>query len=345
MASRSERSRSIFSFGERKFSKVYFLRLALFLFLLFNVVVYGKVAAKQAIGRPNTLSKLCMSGAVTLNVIYIFPVSEAFGYDTIIIKPFYLVRDLFYKAGLASLPETDAEREMLWYIVRYTEFEQLIIPQIDRYIEGKATNNPEELVRWTDEIYEHLQALPRNSFRDPWFTARRFNIFCDVVWSYIAFRPALVSELAGENKNIHPFLKDPKEIARLEEILRVFSTFREQIKTREPEGLKYFNSLPERWYGDLNVIYTTTLYILIHRDITGTLSCDDHIFKLYLETRNSLLYDVANDPRLASEKKREIEDDLGSSLDSGLVKALATKCPQEFKKHERIDIRLLSNQH
>ncbi|MRR36370.1 hypothetical protein EG829_17200 [bacterium] len=154
-----------------------------------------------------------------------------------------------------------------------------------------------------------------------------------------------MSELAGERNNTHPFLKDPKEIARLEEILRVFSTFREQIKTREPEGLKYFNSLPERWYGDLNVIYTATLYILIHRDITETLLCDDHIIKLYLETRNSLLYDVANDPRLASEKKREIEDDLGSSLDSGLVKALATKCPREFKNHERIDIRLLSNQH
>ncbi|CAG0946907.1 hypothetical protein ANRL1_03424 [Anaerolineae bacterium] len=304
------------------------------------MMIYVKVASRQAIGRPNTLSKLCMSGAVTLNVVYIFPLSGAFGYDTIIAKPFCLVRDLFYKTGLASLPGNDAEREMLWYIVRYAEFEQLIAPQIDRYIEGKSTKNPKQLVLWTDEIYEHIHELPKKSFRDPWFTARRYNIFCDVVWSYIAFRPSLVSELAGENKNIHPFLKDPKEIARIEEILRIFSTFREQIKTREPEGLKYFNSLPERWYGDLNVIYMATLYILVHRDITGTLSCDDPVVKLYLQTRNSLLYDVANDVRLTSEKQQEIKDDLSASLDNGLEKAIALKCPQLMKKPDQpIDMR------
>lgn len=229
---------------------------------------------------------------------------------------------------------------MLWYIVRYSEFEQLIIPQIDRYIDGKDTSNPQQLVKWTDELYEHIHLLPQNSFRDQWFTQRRYNIFCDVVWNYIAFRPALASELAGEHNNIHPFLKDPKEVNRLNEVFRVFLNFREQIKTREPEGLKYFSNIPDRWYGDLNVIYTATLYILVHRDITQTLSCDDPFVSLHLETRNKLLHDVMNDPRLTTEKKQEIEDDLSSSLDNGLGKAIASKCPQLIKKPDQpIDMR------
>lgn len=344
MASHKDRLQSICSLGAQKFTSKYFLRLALFLFLLFNLVVYGKVASKQAIGRPNVIAKLCMSGAVTLNTIYIFPLSKILGYQNIIVKPFYLARNVIYQSGLYFLDNNDAEREMLWYIVRYNEFEELIVPQIDRYIDDKPSINPAFLVEWIDEVYQHIKTIPLNSFKDEWFNSRRFNIFCDIVWNYVALRPALLSQLAGENENLHPFLKDKKEISRIEDVLRDFMDFRGRARAQEPEGLKYFYSLPERWYGDLEIIHTATLYILVHRDITGTLTCADPLLGLHLETRNKLLHYVVNDSRLTPEKKQEIENDLNSSLDSGLVKAIASKCPEEFERHERIDIRLHNNQ-
>lgn len=316
-------------------------RVLLFYFFLFNLIIYGLVASRHAIGRPHPVAKLCMSGAVVVYLVYITPLSKAFGHGNPLTKPFYLLRDTFYHAGMKALPENDAEREMLWYLIRYTEFHELVEPVFRKGDDaGKPIKNLAPLMQWTDEIYEHSRAMTRNSFRDPYFRKARFNLFYGTVWTYLTLRPGIYSLNTGEKKTIEPFIRNDAEVARFEELQRLLIDFRERTRVQEPEGLDFFYNGTERWFGDIESINETALYVALNRHEKKQLRCDDPQAKLFLETRKTLLEDMMDDKRMTAELRSNIVEGQNQYLNRELMNILTEQCPQFLKKPDQpIDMR------
>lgn len=316
-------------------------RVLLFYFFLFNLIIYGLVASQQAIGRPHPVAKLCMSGAVVVYLVYITPLTKVFGHGNPLTKPFYLMRDAFYYAGIKALPENDAEREMLWYLIRYTEFNELVEPEFRRKDAAKKPiRNLNELIRWTDEIYDHARAMTRHSFRDSYFKKARFNIFYGTVWTYVTLRPAIYSRAAGDSFYFNPFIRSDAEIARLEELQRLLIDFRERTRVQEPEGLDFFYNETERWFGDVKTINITALFIALNHHEKKQLRCDDPQAKLFLETRKTLLEDMMNDKRMTGELRTNIVEGQNHDQFIQLLNILTEQCPQLLKKPDQpIDMR------
>lgn len=325
--------------GRLSFIKNRYFRLLVYIFSGLNLLIYLNVASKQAIGRPNIKAKLFMSGAATVTSLYIFPLSKLFGYQNITTKPFYLLRDGLYEAGLAALPPDDAEREMHWVIIRYQEFQELVEPLIDAYIEGKPVKDPQLLLRWTDELYEHVKTMPNNSFRDVRFKEIRFNLYYDVVWSYLALRPALYSEFSGERDTLNPFFADSREINKIKELLSLFLEFREKVKTFEPEGWNYFVNKTNRWFGDLKIISEASLFTIAHSSISGTFDCNNKYVLMYLEARTKLYNNVLKDSRLSKSMRDKLLDELNQQLDISTTEYLSEHCPEQMKSVQPIDMR------
>lgn len=315
-------------------------RVLLYYFFLFNLIIYGLVASQQAISRPYPIAKLCMSGAVVMYKFYISPLTKVFGYGNPLTKPFYLARDAFYHAGMKALPENDAEREMLWYLIRYSEFHELLEPVFRREDDaGKPVRNLKELIRWTDEIHEHAHAMTRYSFRDSYFRKARFNIFYGTVWTYVTLRPAIVSRAAGDS-SLKPFIRNDAEVSRFEKLQRLLIDFREHTRLQEREGLDFFYNETERWFGDIKTINETALYAALNRHEKKQLRCDDPQALLFLETRKTLLEDMMNDKRMTGELRSNIVEGQNHDQFIQLLNILTEQCPQLMRKpDEPIDMR------
>ncbi len=315
-------------------------RVLLYYFFLFNLIVYGLIASQQTIGRPHPTTKLCMSGAVLMYKIYISPLTKILGHSNPMIRPFYLVRDAFYQAGIKALPENDPEREMLWYLIRYSEFHELVEPVFRREDDaGKPIRNIKDLLRWTDEIYEHAHAMTRHSFRDSYFKKARFNIFYGTVWTYVTLRPAIISRAAGDS-SLQTFIRNDAEVSRFEKLQRLLIDFRERTRIQEPEGLDFFFNETERWFGDIETINETALYAALHRHEKKQLQCDDPQVKLFLETRNTLLEEMMNDERMTAELRSNIVEGQNQYLNRELMNILTEQCPQLMTKPDPpIDMR------
>lgn len=78
---------------------------AIVIFLvIIHLLAFGIPIVSQSYGKPYAKAKSYATAATTINIIYIFPLSKAFGYKNIFTLPFYSLRDYLYNKSISLYP-------------------------------------------------------------------------------------------------------------------------------------------------------------------------------------------------------------------------------------------------
>ena len=297
-------------------------------FVTFNILIFAQVAIKQAFGKPNVPAKLCLSGATTINVIYIFPLSRVFGVNNIVALPFYIVRDVFYKMGINAIPEDDGEIYMWWYMVKYKEYEELIMPLIGKFYQyDDRSHDPSIFIQWTDETFRNLEGLSKNPIKDKFLKSMRFNIFVTVARDYIQGRTRIISRLNGTTK-LFPYINNNAEIKRVEDILAWFFYLNDYASKNEPEGLNHFYTRTSNFFGDNLLVYNASFMILSNKIKYNKLLCNDKLIMALINSKKYLMENTMKDPRMSEIYKQKLTNEINSGLDRALLLEIEKLCPQ-----------------
>lgn len=300
------------------------------LFILFNVLIFALVIATNSIGRPYPIAKVYLSSATTVFYVYIVPSTKIFGPYNILSKPFFPVVNFLYENGMKYLPDNDAERQIWWSRIRFNEFYHCVQPTLLDYI-GRRIDaskvNPEEYLRWTDEIYSHLEPMAKLSIKDPVFKGLRFKTYNDIAWSYTRARGSLIYRIYSPiNSKKYPyneaFVNNEKEINKLENVLDWYLALKEN-----PENNKQVKSLLKsaKWHLDYILIERLTIEILASKIIHNEFKCNN-LVRLNLQARDILVNKAPNDSRIPKYHKYRINLALNSGLNKFVMQTIDITC-------------------
>lgn len=267
-------------------------------FLIFNLTVFFLVGFSNSLFRPHPIAKFFMSNAVAVNSLYIFPLNKVFGWDNILAKPFYPVRELLYQTGLRFLPKDDGEREIWWFAVKFKEFQwysSLFMHKEHAYYQVPKIK---KILDFYNEIYSHIEPLTTLKIKDENMRSKRYNIAVGVLYEYASSYPffnfSIIKKIAKEKESFIKeeyklffksiYIEGENYIERLEYLLEEFAKFREYTETNEPEGLIHF-SKTKRYYEDTLLITNITDSILEEKDEFNSIKCDDPIIRLFAISR------------------------------------------------------------
>lgn len=267
-------------------------------FLIFNLTVFFLVGFSNSLFRPHPIAKFFLSNAVTVNSLYIFPLNKVFGWDNILAKPFYPVREVLYQTGLFFLPLDDGERELWWFAVKFKEFEWYTSSFMYKEHAYYQIRKIKKILNFYNEIYSHIESLTTLKIKDKHLRDKRYNIAVGVLYgygsSYPFFNHRIIKKIAeGEESFIKKedkiffesvYLDSKELIFRSEYILKEFAKLREYTEKNEPEGLIHF-SKTKRYYEDTLLITDITDNILQEKDNLNTIKCDDPIIRLFAISR------------------------------------------------------------
>jgi hypothetical protein len=296
------------------------------LFILSNIIVYITVASNQTIGRPHKGGKLFISGALVLNIMYIFPIDKVFGYESVISYPFRILRNFMFEYGISLFPEDDAEGALSWFVVKHVEFEKFVAPEIKKYYEhGDKSDKSEIYLRWTSDMWINLKSIANNTLRDPYLRGKRFNIFVVLSRDYIRNRAAVISRMYGKTR-LDNFWKNKTEIDKVSEILKWLIDLRIYARIHEKEGLDHYYNKTYNYFMDTSVIYQSTYFILMNNIYQGQFKCDDPLTVMNIESRKELIEKHAIDPRLPEWLRAIVLRECNSSMHKDLSVKINNMC-------------------
>ena len=238
-------------------------------FLIFNLNVFLIVGFANSLFRPYPVAKFFLSNASAVNTLYIFPLSKVLGWDNILAKPFYPVRELLYQTGLFFLPKEEGERESWWFAIRFKEYDELVRPLIFKLHTTRATfwdyKKIIKILKFNDEVYEHTLKLATLKIKDKHLRSRRYNQLVVAMYKYnlcaVGSKTRELFKIKKEKDGNAFFIKG-NLIDKFETLLNLFIRQTDYIKKEEPDAYKYFKNETDHFYLDEIVIFNYSRYIV-----------------------------------------------------------------------------------
>lgn len=315
------------------------LKRTLVCFLIFNSFVFGMPIAKESIGKPYALAKALNVSAATVNFVYIFPLSHLFGYKNILTLPFYGIRDALYNKSQSLYPETEGEKEVNWFIVRYSEYSTFINPLINHNmgpLRVKYKKYDQLMLAWVNELHSHLKPFATHKITDPEIRKVRFNLFINFAFDTYISREMLIDEIVAdtpENRYIFPVLRNKGEINKIEDVLIYYNKLKKFAEKNEPDGLEYFKYHTNNYYIEDLLKWAVSGTVLKSKLVNNELSCNDPYIKVFGESFTKLK-EYQKDPYLASRLQNLGAFGGADPLDLDLCKAcINSKNFKSFKTH------------
>ena len=267
--------------------------------VIFNFLVFSVPIISTSWGKTHAGAKALTTAAATVNFIYIIPISKVFGYKNIFVLPFYPIRDFLYNTGISLYPKKDGERELMWFQVRYAEYNQLVHPLIQKMADARFEKDYnkeklEMLLKWQDELTAHLESFSSWEISDKSLRKYRFNQFLDYAIAAGINRLMVVDEMLIKyselgQQYLEPIYRSPNEMAKIEKVLTCYQNLRKYEEKYEPEGIAYLYNKTK------NIYFEDALKILIGNEIIGyklvnnKLKCDEPLVNMYGESYADML--------------------------------------------------------
>lgn len=302
-------------------------------FIIITLVVYFSLLARFVPGRPYPVAKIIMSGAMTVNIMYVMPLNKL-GYRNIFTQPFYFVRDNLYKAGMRFIPKDDGEREMWWAGIRYPEYDRIVNPMIYKTLRGNGWEfyqNAELYDKWTKEVHEHIEPMATLKIKDDKFRKQRFGLFVDVVYEFLGRHTYVLAVERKKTGLDYPYKELETHIAQMKKVLDIFLKSIEYTKEYEPEGWHHFKNETRRYFYDDKIISLYSSKILFNLTYEGNnknFSCSSPYIKLHGDARKNLKNYYENDIRLTSNMRTSVE--MGINWNGGMAGNIMKLCPDNI---------------
>lgn len=260
-------------------------------FIIINLMVFISVFADKCNSSVNRPAKLFLSSAATINIMYIFPIYKVFGWDNPIAKPFCVIRNYLYNEGMKRIPEDDGERELWWFVIRFTEYDRFILPKISKFFSiHDFTPSEKEFKKYearTEELYNHIYPLGTLKIRDKHLISKRYNMFIATIDAYKSgefFISYKKDQMSG--KKTSPY--NDFEIQKDKKLLYLILKQREYTKKYEPEGWDYYYNKTVNYYTDELHLFGLSHAIVINKLNKNELKCKDEYLNIYGESRKKL---------------------------------------------------------
>lgn len=301
-----------------------FLQIVIF---LSSIIILAII--KPIEGQLYFKEKAMMRTAFLINKICIFPLSKAFGNRNILTLPFYAIRDKFYYTAYDMYPEYEAEKEVQWYAIRYTEYKTLYSPMYEKYYKTNPQRlaNDKNLWLWSDEIYNHAMLLSKDSTIQPFFNKFIFSNFVGFMFTYIEDRPLLF--LAKDNYSYTNLLNNKKELERFNNILVTLVDLKRNFQKNNIESLNYFLNDNNVYCQEFLMKHEIIVYLLANKQMNEKFSCKDSLINQYIENRKQMIKYLDNPPieTVKTMNKESIYDYLYKwQLNNELQNSIETQC-------------------
>jgi len=272
--------------------------ISLLLFIFINLLIFLTVCAKQTQGKVNIPAKIYLSGASTINFIYIIPISKVFGWDNLLVQPFYLVRNSLYNKGISLLPKDDGEKYSWWFAIKFSEFQQLVDPQIEKFTlqnEIMPDKKVIKMISWTNELNQQIEPFAKSKIADKHLRERRLNHVNALIYAYLNTRIILVDQ-NEQNKTGRKNLTENSdfEINRHKKLVNLYKDLKDYSKKYEKESYDYFFYKTRRTMYDPLINLELTKVILRSEIIKNKFNCEDPYLKIYGEAYTKLETDYRN---------------------------------------------------
>lgn len=270
-----------------------------FIFLIvINIFAFSVPIFQHSYKKPYAKAKAFATAAATINIIYIVPLSNLFGYKNILTSPFYPIRDYLYNKSISLYPIDEGEREMMWFRVRYYEYDKLIHPLVQDIggAPGPSDGKEQILLVWQDELLNHLKPFSSLKVSDPELRKLRFNQFINYALSAYWNREFVVGTILYTDINAKyadPILRNSEELKKLESVLYYYEKMKKYAEKYEPEGLDYFYHQTMNEYIEEVLKYEIAQLMITSQMVNKKLDCNGKYVKMY---GNSFakLYEMAN---------------------------------------------------
>lgn len=257
------------------------------IFILLNLLIFGSVVSRESKGNINKEARIYLASAYAINKVYIFPLSNTFGFLSPVTKPFYMVRNFLYKKGMDKLAPADGEREWWWFRIKEQEFVYLYMKTMFDWNEKNILpkKKADELLRMEDEVYNHLLRIPDAKPHDKSLAKEKYLMFLETGYRYAIY----FSYLPSEYNNTYHINYSNKKITHFEKIYDVYLKYKNCVINNEKESLKYVqknNKLIMREHE-----FTSQLLRILLSDLNkkGKLNCTSEYYDYLAKSQTYIL--------------------------------------------------------
>ena len=303
------------------------LKILVLIFVLINVMVFANIWTQQCLSKVNVKAKLYMSTAAMINTMYIYPVYKIFGWgnelgDTIVL-PFCAIRNHLYNQGLKNIPENDGEREIWWFVIRFSEYDKFVVDTSYKMLNEHfpfSSRIDNQIKRFNNEVYEHIVKLATLNIQDDNLRTRRYNMLVIALNRYHSGNTCSWLNL----KETDTFYNNKKLMEVYKTLINLFILQTEYIKSNEPDAYDYFKNDTYNYYLDDFVLYQYSLTLVTRDLIQNKLYCNNTYLNIMGDSKARLRPYLEDSKLNANEKQRinMVSRGVGSTQ-----KEIAKMCP------------------
>lgn len=277
-------------FENKKKLTVLIVLIIIILFYVISTFITFKIAINFATRNTEYKdARAYMVSALMVNKQYIYPLTDVFGWDRIIIKPFYFIRDKLFDIGYSKFPKDEGEKEFWWYTVKFNEYEKHSSQALT--FKRCLSSKQDKLIYLVDDLYKHIDLLANAKITNKtdkllakqklvYFTtlARRYQDSNSILkYTFFIDNQAKLG-LKGATAII-PI----EDVKKYEHIYDAYINLLSYSKTHEKESYEYFYSDPVHWlFGDI-MAYKVIDNALMSKLYNNKLDCNDKFIKIFTD--------------------------------------------------------------
>lgn len=277
------------NFKKEIFKKIFII------FCLCNIVIFSTVSIPRSVCKPYFMGKFFMYNALTINVLYLYPLDNIFTWNSIIVKPFRYIRDLFYNTGLLFYAKNEGEREYWYQTIKGDEYYNYVITSIckkdlyhnnipfNKKYGNKTKITDRELLslqKITKEIDSHIyklmfQPIIDNNIREKRYTAAMALMQSNLWLHWFLFN---INQPVESNTDMTEWYK--KQI----QLIKQFYLYSQKV---EPESIKYLQKSNNEFIELSNITNILDSY-LVSKYKNTEIDCEDPYIKLLVIASSKL---------------------------------------------------------
>ncbi len=256
-------------------------------FILINLSFFSIEIYKNVYNKPNAPARTYLVPARAINYLYIFPLSDLFGYRNATTIPFYKIRDFLYNKGMSNFPSDSGEKEIWWWEIRFMEFHKYVMKEY--YNSHTIRNKPylEQYLRfkkWEEEVFSHIEPLSKADVKDTEFEKEKYAKFITMVDDYTIFTKSVLFELGRlDGKN---YIKEL--LYKLDFVYKTYLNYKKYAKTNEKDDYDYYNNNPNMKVNEYIFVNTLSSWYLFNLMKYRELKCNEKYIDIYLENKYTI---------------------------------------------------------
>jgi len=214
--------------------------------------------------------------------------------ETFFVRSIIKLQHYFVEKAKEHIPDTDAEKEMYWYVFKHT---YIIRKSKKVYLRhGYSYDQVREIL---DEMWPVIEGIAEKDLKDPEFIEMRFGAFGNLAYLYSVNEPIYWYDEKTKNVDMNKAYKDTGKTERIYKLFHYFLKIDSLYKTEYPKVYTRRGNVEI----DNFTIHMLTKWILNHQISTNSYKknrgfCDPgrNIYLQYYLASREFLFNELNEP-------------------------------------------------